>query len=248
MNRHKGSFCSEFAKPLDARQFQREGYAIVERGVSEPELASLRQACDTLLAEPVDDGGGARHRIGLGKRRRFLAHRHESFPKVENLLLKGSVASLASRLLQPECYLFNEQFVVKGAGDGASFAWHQDGAYVGFDHQPYISVWIALDDANEENGCLRIIPRDLESRGYIDRHRWSEESRELCGYDGEDSGVPVTCAAGAVVLFSSLTLHCSGRNATPNLRRAFLAQYSKEPILDPDTGKLKRFAKNVSLN
>ena len=241
----RNSFESKNTNSIDARQFRKDGFAIVEGGISDSELEALALACDSLLGEPADDGGGARHRIGLGERRRFLAHRHESFPEVEKLLLNGGIAELASQLLQPECYLFNEQFVVKGASDGASFAWHQDSAYVGFEHEPYVSIWIALDDASEENGCLRIIPRDLDLNGRIDGHSWNDESRELCGYEGKDSGVPIPCPAGSVVAFSSLTLHCSGQNSTPNPRRAYLAQYSKEPIAHPVTGELKRFAKKT---
>ena len=56
----------------------------------------------------------------------------------------------------------------------------------------------------------------------------------------------MTCKAGTVVAFSSLTLHRSGANTTPNPRRAFVCQYSVEPIKDPETGELKRFAKPVT--
>ena len=125
-----------------------------------------------------------------------------------------------------DSFLFNEQFVVKGAGTGASFAWHQDGAYVGFDHRPYLTVWIALDDTTEENGCVYLLPRDLDAQPGLDPHEWQEASRELNGYSGDDPGRPMTCRAGTVVAFSSLTLHRSGDNRTDTPRRAYVCQYS----------------------
>ena len=57
--------------------------------------------------------------------------------------------------------------------------------------------------------------------------------------------------AGRVVAFSSLLLHASGANHSPHLRRVYLAQYTPEVILNPDTRQLRRdaipFLKNGSV-
>ncbi|RVT85672.1 phytanoyl-CoA dioxygenase family protein [Rhodobacteraceae bacterium CCMM004] len=225
--------------------FRARGHAEFPAAVPPGALADLRAACDALLAEPADDGGDGTHRIGLGRARQFLAHRHEEFPAVERFLLGPEMAAVVEACLGTPGYLFNEQFVVKGAGSGASFAWHQDGAYVGFDHTPYLTVWIALDDATEENGCVYLLARDLDRQPGLEPHVWQEASNELNGYDGDAPGTPMTAAAGDVVAFSSLTLHRSGENRTPRPRRAYVCQYSAEPLLDPATGRPKRFAKPV---
>ena len=156
------------------------------------------------------------------------------------------MGQIARECLGAEPLLFNEQFVVKGAGKGASFAWHQDSAYVGFDHPPYVTVWIALDDTTEANGCVYLLPRDMDAEPGIDPHEWQDETNELNGYFGDDPGTSMECEAGAVVAFSSITLHRSGPNTTDRPRRAYLAQYSAEPIRDPETGDLKRFATPVT--
>jgi len=225
--------------------FRARGFTIFDSALDPDQLATLRAACDTLLAEPVDDGGGARHKIGLGTARRFLAHRHEEFPDVEAFLLGSTIDTITRACLGQPAMLFNEQFVVKGAGKGASFAWHQDSAYVGFDHAPYLTVWIALDDATEDNGCVYILPRDIDAAPGIDPHEWVDDSNEFNGYSGPDTGLAMTCQAGTVVAFSSLTLHRSGANTTENPRRAYVCQYSIGPIRDPETGELKRYAKPV---
>jgi len=53
----------------------------------------------------------------------------------------------------------------------------------------------------------------------------------------------MTCKAGSIVAFSSLTLHSSGANVTETPRRAYVCQYSVGPIIDPETGRPKRFAR-----
>lgn len=226
--------------------FARQGYATFPGALDTSDLAMLRGACDALLSEPVDDGGGDRHKIGLGQARRFLAHRHEEFPEVERFLLGHKIDDILRACLGTSGYLFNEQFVVKGSGTGASFAWHQDGAYVGFDHTPYLTVWIALDDTTEDNGCVYLQPRDLTAKPGLDPHEWLEASNELNGYTGDDPGQPMTCLAGTIVAFSSLTLHRSGPNTTDTPRRAYVCQYSVEQLRDPETGELKRFAKPMA--
>ncbi|MEO1452329.1 MAG: phytanoyl-CoA dioxygenase family protein [Pseudomonadota bacterium] len=229
-----------------ADTFQTQGYTTFPGALDADDLATLRTACDTLLNEPVDDGGGDRHKIGLGQARRFLAHRHEEFPQVERFVLGPKIDQIIRTCLRRPGYLFNEQFVVKGSGTGASFAWHQDGAYVGFDHTPYLTVWIALDDTTEANGCVYLQPRNLTEKPGLDPHEWLEASNELNGYTGNDPGQPMTCPAGTIVTFSSLTLHRSGENTTDQPRRAYVCQYSVEPLRDPATGALKRYAKPVA--
>jgi ectoine hydroxylase-related dioxygenase (phytanoyl-CoA dioxygenase family) len=225
--------------------FRRQGYSIFENALCPVELATLRSACKTLLDEPVEDGSGAKHKIGLGAARRFLAHRHEDFPTVEAFLLGPKIAGITRACLGTDVQLFNEQFVVKDAGKGASFAWHQDGAYVGYDHPAYITIWIALDDTTEANGCVYLLPRDLDENPGIDEHKWQDDTNELNGYFGDQTGTPMDAKSGTIVAFSSLTLHRSGPNTTPNPRRAYVCQYSVEPIRDPKTGQIKRFAKPV---
>ncbi len=228
-----------------SEQFRRTGFAVFPDALDPQDLQTLRAACQTLLDEPAEDGGDGKHKIGLGTARRFLAHRHEDFPDVEAFLLGDTIARITQTCLGTPVQLFNEQFVVKGSGTGASFAWHQDGAYVGYDHPAYITIWIALDDTTEENGCVYLIPRDLDENPGIDPHEWQDDTNELNGYFGTETGQPMRAKAGTIVAFSSLTLHRSGPNTTDKPRRAYVCQYSVEPILDPKTGKPKRFAKPV---
>jgi phytanoyl-CoA hydroxylase len=66
--------------------------------------------------------------------------------------------SLMRRVMDGEPDLFQDMALLKGPG-GREKPWHQDCAY--FDiaiGTPVIGIWIALDEASEENGCLHILP------------------------------------------------------------------------------------------
>lgn len=231
---------------MTPNDFRKTGYAVFPEALGAADLGMLRDTCDALLAEPPDDGGGDTHKIGQGQARRFLGQRHKDFAELDRFVHGALARGLVGQCLGESPVLFNEQFVVKGAGKGASFAWHQDSAYVGFEHPPYLSLWMALDDATAENGCVYLIPRDLDADPGIDPHRKMDGSDELNGYFGAEPGEAMTCPAGTVVAFSSRTLHRSGENRTKHARRAYLAQYSLAPVADPVTGALKRFASPVT--
>lgn len=217
--------------------FRETGWALAGQ-LSDESLTALRNVCDRLMDTPPEAGQD----ISLGNNRQFLAQAHAREPDLAAVVLGPELKSIAARYLGAPPLLFNEQFVVKGPRTGAPFAWHQDSGYVGFDHAPYLSVWIALDEITEDNGPVYLLPRNLDTEPQVDPHVWDEESKERVGYKGKEPGAPALVPAGGVVVFSSLTLHRSSANQTDAPRRAYLAQYSLEPILDPATGAPKRFA------
>jgi ectoine hydroxylase-related dioxygenase (phytanoyl-CoA dioxygenase family) len=227
----------------ESAQFQALGYYVLANGMTAQQRAALCSACDAIMQEQTGVVAAARfHKIDVGTRRQFLRHRHKDFPAVADFVLGAQVARIVKSVLGPTAYLFNEQFVVKGAGTGASFAWHQDSGYVGFDHAPYVTLWCALDDATLENGCLHVLARSLDDAAGVLPHRWDEAGSEMVGYEGEQAGTALPCKAGTIVVLSSLTLHRSGPNSTGRVRRAYVCQYSAEPILHPDTRLPLHFA------
>ena len=46
----------------------------------------------------------------------------------------------------------------KPAGTGRKVPWHQDGEYWPLKPLSTCTVWIAIDDSHQDNGCLNVIP------------------------------------------------------------------------------------------
>jgi ectoine hydroxylase-related dioxygenase (phytanoyl-CoA dioxygenase family) len=102
-------------------------------------------------------------------------------------------------------------------------------------HRPYLTCWCPLDDVNEENGSVYLLPHSRGgTKNWIADHARDEDSSDLVGYTGDDPGIAVEAPAGSIVAFTSYNFHRSGANTTPNMRRVYLPQYSAEPILRPD--------------
>ena len=110
--------------------------------------------------------------------------------------------------------------------------------YLGFAHRPYVTIWAAVDDMTEENGTAYVLPISKSGIRTLVEHVRDEETGDKVGYFGDQSGVPAIVPAGSLVVFSSLTFHRSGANRTDKMRRAYVTQYSAEPIYKPDSQEL----------
>jgi ectoine hydroxylase-related dioxygenase (phytanoyl-CoA dioxygenase family) len=137
-----------------------------------------------------------------------------------DVLFGHRLRSLVRDLLGNEAVLFNEQYIVKPSRSGTygAFGWHRDSDSVvratGENKIPYISVWVALDDATESNGCLVVRP---------------------LGSDDDDE-VLLEVASGTAIVMSSLLWHRSGPNTTQFSRRAWMPQFSSRAIIHPESG------------
>ena len=108
-------------------------------------------------------------------------------------------------------------------------AWHQDERFIPTRDRSLIGAWIALDDADEENGCLWVLPGS-HRQGKLwptKPHGQSEEfdtSDEAYGFD-DGAAIPVPVRAGTVVFFNGYLLHRSFRNRSDRSRMALVSHY-----------------------
>ncbi len=224
-------------------QFEQLGYAVVPDALDDSMLQMLREECayfvgymDGHMEAKGIETYGIMHR---GKRY-FIGNRYRQRPVMADFLFSPLMAEITTAFLGDEVYLFNEQWVVKGPEQGMKFAWHQDSGYVKFrdpqnTHAPYLTCWIALDDMSEANGTIFVLPHDrVGTRNHVLDHSAEPVTNDLIGYRGDDPGEVVEVSAGSVVVFSSTSLHRSTANTTPNWRRVYLAQYSREVVHHTD--------------
>jgi phytanoyl-CoA hydroxylase len=153
-------------------------------------------------------------------------------PRLAELLLDLRIGDLAAALTGVErMRLWNDQALFKPPW-GNPTAWHLDAPYWSFDDRRALTVWVALDDATVENGCLWYLPGthlsagfdavDLGSNlgGIFDRYpQW----REL-------PSVPAVLPAGGAVWHNGLIAHGAGANMTPRGRRAMTCAYMPDGV------------------
>ena len=219
------------------KQYHEEGYFILEKAIPDEHLEILRNECSYFIgyADAQMDSAKATS-LGLNHKgsRYFVQDAVQAKRELETFVFSPLMAQICKATIGEEAYLFWNQYVVKGAEVGMKFAWHQDSGYVGNKHAPYLTCWCPLDDVNEENGTVYILPYARAGVREMVDHVREEGSNDLVGYHGEDPGIPVNVPAGSIAVFSSVTFHRSGPNTTKKMRRVYLPQYSASPLLKDD--------------
>ena len=163
----------------------------------------------------------------------------EADRKCLDTLLFSTLAAAANALLggaPPR--LFNEHFVSKPAL-GGPFRWHTDAAHQlealfslaapeRCDEHEYLSLWVALDDIQDENGPLLLLPLDAPQPPQTPWYQVADEATEAW-LESHTAHLVTTSGlrAGDAVAFSSRVWHRSQPNTGHSDRRVFYAQYSR---------------------
>jgi ectoine hydroxylase-related dioxygenase (phytanoyl-CoA dioxygenase family) len=224
------------------KQYEEQGFFILEKVIPEEELEVIRKECGELIAEQekeMDELGTDELNLSRRNSRYFVFLAYKNRPQLGNFIFSGRMAEICKATIGANAYLFWEQFVVKGTDKkGAEFTWHQDSGYVDYIHKPYVNAWIPLNDVNEENGTVYLLPYGLAGTKEKVEHKPVPNSKDREGYFGPEKGIPANCPAGSIVVFSSTCFHRSGANNTDKMRRAYAIQFSPEIIYEAD-GSLK---------
>jgi ectoine hydroxylase-related dioxygenase (phytanoyl-CoA dioxygenase family) len=166
--------------------------------------------------------------IGVSKGDRVL-HRLEKFlevaPGLHSILNeKGKIQPLVDQLLGEPAILFKEKVNYKFPG-GKGFDSHQDAAagWWLYNQSLHISALIAIDNADEENGCLQIV-RGQHKKGLLGP-RWKGIPEDLVkSFNWEMAPTK----PGAIVLFDSFVPHRSAPNTSKTRRRLLYVTYAKK--------------------
>ncbi len=208
--------------------FQRDGYLSVGSVLADQELADARAAYDRIFAateKPSSYRDLGQRADGQSKGAVLqIIDMWKLDPIFERLLFKRETLDLIEALLgTPSIRLFHDQALYKPALHGDEVPWHQDNGYWNFDPPNAISLWMALDDADEHNGCMRFIAGSHKSgqSGHIQR-----EFVNLLHADADDSmAVAVPVPAGSAVIHHCQTLHNTKPNLSHRQRRAWVRHY-----------------------
>jgi len=110
---------------------------------------------------------------------------------------------------------------------GNATGWHLDNPYWSFSSPNSLSIWVALDDATLENGCLYYLPGTHKTARYENANIGQNQRDLFKVYPEweEIASVATPCKAGSAVIHNGLTAHGAGANMTNRPRRAMTCAY-----------------------
>jgi Phytanoyl-CoA dioxygenase (PhyH) len=156
-------------------------------------------------------------------------------PELRETTFRANAAAIAAQLLGDAVTPSFEHSILKSADKGSPTPWHQDEAYRASDAFEYeqISIWMPLQDAEAEHGCLQYIPGS-HRRGILPHRRVNDDPKVHsieCEPDAFDVHEAVACPlpAGGAVIHSGRMLHCAGPNETATPRLAYVLAFELPP-------------------
>ena len=153
--------------------------------------------------------------------------------RMARLVLDPELGEMAARLAGVDAIrLWNEQALYKQPF-GNPTAWHLDAPYWSFENRQALTIWVALDAATLENGCLWYLPgTHLEAR-FDAIELGSDQQGIFEPYPEWRSieSVPVELPAGGAVWHNALLAHGAGANMTRHGRRALTIAYMPDGVV-----------------
>lgn len=210
----------------DVQSYHRDGFYLA-RGMFHPqELSALKSHIVKLVA--AEDP----QRTAKGIRVWFADELDSS---LRNWVVDQRMITGLQSLVGPNVEFLSAKTIFKNSRVSFASPWHQDWFYWKGSHK--ITAWIALDQANKANGCLKVIPASHHSIAQMvdvnDKKTFKKQMKSE-----EVEGRPILCLElepGDVLFFHDLLAHSSYPNTNGQDRWSFAPTYRNAAIPDDST-------------
>ncbi len=201
-------------------QVEQDGYVIL-RGVLDDELIGEAQAHIDWLIERHPD-----------LRPEQLDHQlmtHDAF--WVRLVSDPRLLDIIEPFLGPNIALFASHYIAKQPYTGKAVPWHQDGSYWPLEPMDVITVWLAVDRSDEENGCMKVIP-GTHTDTLLPTDEMVQQGDDSLFDIGMDSdrvedtaAVSMVLDPGDISIHHPNIVHGSHANSSPRWRRGLTIRY-----------------------
>ncbi|MFE7213490.1 phytanoyl-CoA dioxygenase family protein [Streptomyces sp. NPDC057611] len=229
---------------IDHAAYAREGYAVVHGLLDDAALEAARTEASAICRgqrgafDGIADSAGNEQDLDVLRRYLCIHFPHKISPFLLHLARLPAAVDVLTTVIGPNVKMMQSMLFIKSAGRPGQ-AWHQDETFIPTRDRSLTAIWIALDDATVENGCLWVIPGSHRP-GVLYPARDQDDARFDCTQEAygfayhEEHAVPVEVPAGAAVVFNGYLLHRSLPNTGRHgMRRALVHHYMSAESLLP---------------
>ena len=199
------------------KNYQNDGYIIPDFKMTEKDLLEIENLHDHLIKK---------HPKYLNYCPAILQY-DERFLKY---CLNKKILDFVEQLIGNDFALWNSSFFAKPALNGHATPWHQDGQYWPIRPLATCTVWLAIDDATEENGCLKFIKGSHKDKK-LKKHEFNKDKnltlhQELLKTEyNENDSVSLILKRGQISLHDVYLVHGSEANFSSNSRRGMTMRF-----------------------
>jgi phytanoyl-CoA hydroxylase len=234
----------------EIEHYHRDGFLSIEHGFDGAEVAAAGDGLADLVMGRYPHFDGIQFERGTRARlaQMSLEERQDAVrklmwftpvePRLDALARHPRLLALVERIIGAPPVMFQDMAMLKPPG-GREKPWHQDKAYFTYTPDtPVVGVWIAIDAATAENGCMRLRTGSHRAGPIIHFQRRDWQICDTDARDGEVAAAPLP--PGGILLFDGLLQHGTPYNPTGERRRA--VQYHYAPAGAVKTADEERLA------
>jgi phytanoyl-CoA hydroxylase len=219
--------------------YQQYGYLLIEDFLNVTELGIWREAVRSAMNERDgqkipgrtgkmgDDDGINQDAEYHNKVFDQMINLWQTSTSVEKIMLDENIGRMAAQLAGVDgIRIWHDQALIKRPWANPT-SLHLDTPFWSFTDRNALSIWVALDDATLENGCLFFIPGSQKLTGFENPGIGKNMDSIFCFYPALINSLAVAAPmkAGSCSFHNGLTIHGAHANMTHGLRRAMTCAY-----------------------
>ena len=153
---------------------------------------------------------------------------HLISPMLNKICLNKNILDAVESVIGKDILICGTTLFIKDPKEKGFVSFHQDAKYIGLEPNNWVTVWVAITDANENNGCMRMLPGSHKDSLKHHEQKFDENNLLTRGQTIEnvslDNTDPVILKAGEMSLHHPLIVHGSGLNYSNDRRIGFVIQ------------------------
>lgn len=216
----------------EAKDYARDGYIIRKGLLSQDEVADFRDHARKQLEAENASGAVMSKGDKEGKTTLLKMWTKAEDDKYGLLARDERMVGLAEGAVGKPIYLYSHKMTMKQPREGGAWEWHQDFGYwynYGCLAPDMMSIYIALDKATRENGCLQVL-KATHKLGRLNHIRENDqtnvEQEHLEAALKRFEHVYVEMEAGDALVFDGNLLHRSDANRSDTYRWGYICSYN----------------------
>ena len=167
---------------------------------------------------------------------------HLISPIFNKVCLNTNILDAVETVIGKNILICGTTLFVKNPNEKGFVSFHQDAKYIGLEPHNWVTVWLAVTDANEHNGCMRMLPGSHKENLKTHEQKFDENNLLTRGQTitnvSLDETDPIILKAGQVSLHHPLVVHGSGLNQSNDRRIGFVIQSYIGTNVDQVIGKM----------
>ena len=211
----------------EIRSYTRNGFVVPKFRLDNSDLEKLQNATLELMQtypHIPTEGLVSPHIFYAGSNRPDIHSKFLEICKLTPLL------DIVDQLIGRDIIVWGSRIFSKAPQTGRATPWHQDGEYWPIRPLATATVWIAIDESNEDNGCLKILTGSNRAKTLLPHQSLSGKGAAL---DKEIKPelieskyiVSVPLEPGQMVIFDVFTAHGASPNLSNQRRAGFAIRY-----------------------